>query len=177
MGVTPVEVCKRRLREIEAYLRRHDLSYRILSKGDGEEWNRRSSWEKRGLTRCKNIFLRNHKGNRHFLVIIDYYETLDIVRLENYFDRGKLSFASARRLDRYLGLAPGDVSLFGLLNDGHRHVEVFLDEALRDKELTFLPNCRGTYIALPFDEVRSFLAATGHAMELFPLTSGNGDKA
>ena len=60
-------------------------------------------WEGIDATHCKNIFFRNHKGNRHYLVIIEYRQALNIHDLEKRLKQGKLSFASERRLRQYLG--------------------------------------------------------------------------
>ncbi len=66
---------------------------------------------------CKNLFFRNHKGNRHYLVVFDCDRNLAIHDLEHLLKQGKLSFASEKRMVKYLGLYPGSVSPFGLLND------------------------------------------------------------
>ena len=57
------------------------------------------------------------KGNRHYLVIFECHKELDIHSLEKSLHQGKLSFASAERMERCLGLQPGSVSLFGLIQD------------------------------------------------------------
>ena len=74
-------------------------------------------WKDIDSTHCKNLFFRNHKGNRHYLVIFECHKELDIHSLEKSLHQGKLSFASAERMERCLGLQPGSVSLFGLIQD------------------------------------------------------------
>ena len=74
-------------------------------------------WKEIDSTHCKNLFFRNHKGNRHYLVIFECHKELDIHSLEKSLHQGKLSFASAERMERCLGLQPGSVSLFGLIQD------------------------------------------------------------
>lgn len=66
---------------------------------------------------CKNLFMRNHKGNRHYLISFECHKTFDIHALEHALHQGKLSFASPERMMRCLGLKPGSVSAFGLIND------------------------------------------------------------
>ncbi|MGI6320805.1 MAG: YbaK/EbsC family protein [Bacteroidales bacterium] len=82
-------------------------------------------WEGHDATHCKNIFFRNHKGNRHYLVIIDCHQTLSISDLEKRLKQGKLTFASEKRLQKYLNLTPGSVTPLGLINDTENHVYVF----------------------------------------------------
>ena len=79
-------------------------------------------WRDDGSKHCKNLFFRNHKGNRHYLVCFDCDRTLSIHDLEARLHQGKLSFASPERMMRYLGLEPGSVSPFGLINDAEHHV-------------------------------------------------------
>src|SRR5512133_2523467 len=84
-------------------------------------------WENYNSGRCKNIFFRNHKGDRHYLVILEHLRKLDIHDLEKRLQQGKLSFASDRRLKERLGLEAGSVSPFGLLNDREKNVHLFID--------------------------------------------------
>src|SRR5512142_3209776 len=74
-------------------------------------------WKDLEATHCKNLFFRNHKGNKHYLVILDHRQQLDIHDLEMRLKQGKISFASENRMQKYLGLTPGSVSPFGLIHD------------------------------------------------------------
>jgi len=84
-------------------------------------------WAGIDSTHCKNLFFRNHKGNKHYLVILEYTQQLNIHELEKLLKQGKLSFASPERMMKYLGLTPGSVSPFGLIHDLSRHVHLFID--------------------------------------------------
>ena len=77
----------------------------------------RQYWKNLDSTHCKNLFFRNHKGNRHYLVILHCDHDMAIHDMEKMLKQGKLSFASEARMEKYLGLRPGSVSPFGLLND------------------------------------------------------------
>lgn len=63
-------------------------------------------------THCKNLFFRNHKGNRHYLVSQECHKKFDIHGLEHQLKQGKLSFASEERMMRCLGVHPGSVCAF-----------------------------------------------------------------
>ena len=81
----------------------------------------RQHWQKDGSKHCKNLFFRNHKGNRHYLVVLDCERDLDIHDLEKRLHQGKLSFASPQRMEKYLGLQPGSVDRKSTrLNSSHR---------------------------------------------------------
>ncbi len=115
---------------------------------------------------CKNIFFRNHKGNRHYLVILFYDSQLDIRGLEQRLGQGKLTFASDRRLKQYLGLTPGSVSPFGLINDHTHHVHLFIDKSLMEYErLSFHPNINTASLIIPRDGLFRFIEHTGNSWE------------
>lgn len=94
-----------------------------------------------GVTHCKNLFLRNHKGNQHYLVILPWDKPLDIHALWEKIGSTRLSFASPERMMKYLGVPPGSVSLFGLLNDATHSVNLLLDKDLETADrISFHPN-------------------------------------
>ncbi len=117
---------------------------------------------------CKNIFFRNHKGDRHYLVILHHSSKLNIKELEQKLRQGKLSFASDRRLMQYLGLTPGSVSPFGLINDHTHHVHLFIEKSLLDFErLSFHPNTNTASLIIPRDGLFRLLEHTGNSYEMF----------
>jgi Ala-tRNA(Pro) deacylase len=100
----------------------------------------RQYWAGHDAVHCKNLFFRNHKGDRHYLVVLDCEQDVDIHSIEKLLHQGKLSFASPERLMKYLGVTPGSVTPFGLINDAAHHVHVFLDTNLQKAErLSFHP--------------------------------------
>jgi Ala-tRNA(Pro) deacylase len=127
-------------------------------------------WKDVESTHCKNLFFRNHKGNRHYLVVFHYAQQLQIRDLEQRLKQGKLSFASEKRLLKYLGLLPGSVSPLGLINDGENHVHLFLDKNLQQAErLSFHPNLNTASIILHREDFLRFLEHTGNSWEWIEL--------
>ena len=127
-------------------------------------------WENYNSGRCKNIFFRNHKGNRHYLVILEHLRQLDIRDLEKRLKQGKLTFASDKRLKRYLGVEPGSVSPFGLINDSEKHVHLFIDEKLNEFDrLTFHPNINTSSLVISKSDFLKFLEYTGNTFEFIQL--------
>lgn len=127
-------------------------------------------WKDYNSGRCKNIFFRNHKGNRHYLVILEHLQKLDIHDLEKRLKQGKLSFASDQRLKKYLGVEPGSVSPFGLINDTTRHVHLFIDENLLSEErLAFHPNDNTATLVISKDDFMRFLKHSGNTFEFLKL--------
>ena len=127
-------------------------------------------WKDYNSGRCKNIFFRNHKGNRHYLVILEHLRQLDIHDLEKRLKQGKLSFASDQRLKRYLGVEPGSVSPFGLINDKEKHVHLFIDEKLKEfNHLAFHPNINTASLIVSKSDFLKFLNYTGNTFEFISL--------
>lgn len=127
-------------------------------------------WKDLDATHCKNLFFRNHKGNRHYLVIMEHTRELHIRDLEQRLRQGKLSFASPQRLMKYLGLTPGSVTPFGLINDSQRHVHVFLDEHLRSAEsISFHPCINTASLVLGYSDFMRFMAHCGNSYEYIKM--------
>ena len=127
-------------------------------------------WKDYDSGRCKNIFFRNHKGDRHYLVILEHTRQLDIHDLEKRLKLGKLSFASDQRLMKYLGVERGSVSPFGLINDTEKHVHLFIDEKLNDFDrLAFHPKINTATIIVSNSDFLRFLDYTGNSFEFVKL--------
>ena len=163
------------------YLTDHGIEHECYTHPEGKTIEEAKRWWRDdGSVHCKNIFLRNHKGNRHYLVCLHCDHDLDIHDLEQRLKQslqaqglpscGKLSFASPERMMRYLGLEPGSVSPFGLINDTENHVHLFLDEALQSaSSLSFHPNdCRGT-VVISRSEFERYLSLVGNTYEYISL--------
>ena len=127
-------------------------------------------WKDIKSTHCKNLFFRNHKGNRHYLVIIEHSRDLSIHDLEKRLKQGKLTFASDLRLKTFLGLTPGSVSPFGLINDASKQVHLFLDENLKGSEkISFHPCLNTASVVISFKDFEKFLDWSGNSYEYLKL--------
>ena len=130
----------------------------------------KAHWRQDGSKHCKNLFFRNHKGNRHYLVCFDCDQALAIHDLEHRLHQGKLSFASEQRMERYLGLRPGSVSPFGLINDKESHVHLFLDKNLLNyPSLSFHPNDNTATVVISQQMFARYLDAVGNTWEFVEL--------
>ena len=120
----------------------------------------RRYWRDDGSKHCKNLFFRNHKGNRHYLVAFDCEQNLAIHDLERRLRQGKLSFASEQRMERWLGL----------INDPEHHVHLFLDRNLeRFPAYSFHPNDNRATVVVSRSEFLRYLAAVGNTYEFIEL--------
>lgn len=112
---------------------------------------------------CKNLFLRNKKGTTHYLVILGHTKQVDLGRLVDRLGDDRLSFASPDRLMTHLGLTPGAVSPFGLINDREKRVQVVIDADLKDSgRIAFHPNVNTATIVVASTDFQRFLAWCGN---------------
>ena len=127
-------------------------------------------WKDINATHCKNLFFRNHKGNKHYLVIFHYLQSLGIHDLEQRLKQGKLTFASEKRMAQYLGIKPGSVSPFGLINDIDHHVHVFIDKnLLQADQISFHPNDNSATFVLTMEGFIQYLNQTQNSYEFIEL--------
>ncbi|OOM80960.1 prolyl-tRNA synthetase associated domain-containing protein [Clostridium sp. BL-8] len=107
---------------------------------------------------CKNLFIRNRKGDIHYLVLLDDSKRADLKLLEKQIESTKLSFASEERLFKYLGLKPGSVTPFGLINDINSEVIVLVDRDLIDASIVnFHPNVNTATIGVSYNDLEKFI--------------------
>lgn len=127
-------------------------------------------WKNIDSTHCKNLFFRNHKGNKHYLVVFECHQQMAIHDIEKMLKQGKLSFASEQRMDKYLGLRPGSVSPFGLINDANKEVKLFLDINLKDAPLlSFHPNDNAASLVVRNEDFMRYLQLWGGEYEFLKL--------
>ena len=116
-------------------------------------------WKEMPGTHCKNLFFRNHKGDQHYLVIFECSKQLNIKDLETKLNQGKLTFASPKRMEKYLGVTPGSVTPFGLINDIDHHVILFIDNDLENTpEISFHPNDNRASVVINGKDFFKFLS-------------------
>ena len=109
-------------------------------------------------TLCKNLFLRDAKGKRHFLVTADENAKVDLKALARQLGTSSLSFASEERLEKYLKLKQGSVTPFGLINDTDKAVEFFIDRSLsKCKSLGIHPCDNTATVFLSYKDLDKFL--------------------
>ena len=80
---------------------------------------------------CKNLFLRDQKGKKHYLVVCPEEAHIDLSTLATQLRSTKLSFASPERLEKYLNVVQGCVSPLGVINDAAHEVVVAFDQKLQ----------------------------------------------
>jgi len=120
-------------------------------------------------THVKNLYLRDRK-KRNFLVITQEDRAVDLKSLQGDIAADRLSFGSSDRLFEFLGVRPGAVSLFTLVNDTSHQVQLALDSSLLQAgRIYFHPLVNDLTLGVTPDDIHAFLAITGHQPKIITL--------
>lgn len=118
----------------------------------------------------KNIFLRDNKGHRHFLIFVFGDKRTNLSSIENELGIKHTSFASAERLDKYLGLTKGSVSPLGVINDTTASVEFIIDkEFIGCRSVGVHPNQNTSTIWLTFDDLLKVIRNNGNKIDFIEI--------
>jgi Ala-tRNA(Pro) deacylase len=118
----------------------------------------------------KNLFLRDEKKQRYFLVILDASKRADLKKLGEIFAAKRLSFANEVELKEKLGLEPGSVSLFGILNDKKKEVELYIDSDFYDESVVnFHPNRNTASVELSREMLKKVLDCLEHKSNIVEI--------
>ena len=159
--------------EIYAFLNEKGIPYKAV---EHEAVFTMEEMERAGINAhgciCKNLFLRDAKGKQHFLVTVPDERRVDLKWLSSALGTSKLSFASAERLDKYLGVPQGSVSPFGILNDESRSVIFAADSALTSLPVIGVhPNDNTATVFLSFADLRQIIENHGNSVVLLDFSS------
>jgi Ala-tRNA(Pro) deacylase len=117
----------------------------------------------------KNLFVRDRRETM-FLVVAQEDRRVDLKALASVIGAGKLSFGSAERLMKYLGVLPGAVTPFAVINDTGAEVRVFIDRSVMGTGAIHChPLVNDMTVALQPDDLVRFLRATGHEPKLIDI--------
>ena len=150
--------------DIYEYLDIHGIAY---ERYDHEAVHTCEQAEKIGIqstaAKTKNLFLRDRKARRHFLITMGADKTVDLKGLETVLSVKGLSFASPERLMEYLGLMPGAVTILSVINDTDGKVEVIVDKGLwQCSSIQSHPLVNTSTLVISREGIERFLKLTGH---------------
>ncbi|MGE5328351.1 MAG: prolyl-tRNA synthetase associated domain-containing protein [Deltaproteobacteria bacterium] len=119
---------------------------------------------------CKNLFLRDAKGERHFLIVLDKDKNVDLKTIQGKLACTRLGFASEERLYKYLNLNKGEVTPLAVINDLDHVVEVVIDNDLKGKnKLGFHPNENTATVIISYDGLVKYIEQNGNTIHMITL--------
>ena len=120
--------------------------------------------------KTKNLFLRDDKGRRHFLVVVPGHKQVNLKTLKDRMGIKRISFGSPQRLQKHLGIEPGAVSILALYNDKALAVELFVDQELWTSEsFQCHPLVNTATLEITRENLIHFLEITGHEMTIIDV--------
>ncbi len=119
---------------------------------------------------CRNLFLRDKK-KRMFLIVAANETAVDLKKAQNLLECDRLSFGSTERLWQYLGIRPGSVCPFCVINDQEKDVEVILDKYMMSADIVcYHPLDNAMTIGLTPEDLIKFIEYTGHKPRVVDLS-------
>ncbi len=121
---------------------------------------------------CKNLFLCNRQKTHFYLLMMPGDKPFKTKELSKQINSPRLSFAPEEKMEEFLDIKPGAVSVMGLMNDHEKQVKLLVDEDVVKGEYVGCHPCVNTS-SLKMktkDILEKFLPATGHEMTLVHLT-------
>ena len=93
---------------------------------------------------CKNLFLCNTQKTKFYLLMIRGDKKFKTKEISSQIHSARLSFAPAEKMEEYLDILPGSVSVLGLMNDKEHQVQLLVDEDVLNAEYVGCHPCVNT---------------------------------
>ena len=128
-----------------------------------------------GAQICKNLFLCNRQGTAFYLLMMPGDKPFRTKELSAQIGSARLSFATPEKMEQYLDIHPGAVSVMGLMNDREGDVQLLIDEDLLKGEWLGCHPCVNTSSlrVRMKDILERFLPAVHHDYRTVRLTGGD----
>ena len=119
----------------------------------------------------KHLLVQERKGEKKkYLVITDSSKQVDLKSLKEKLDCRKLEFVSPSDMESLINATPGNVSIFHMIYDENREIQLIIDEDLvNTDEIAFHPLYNGMSIFMPLRECFYFLATIGRSAEIMAI--------
>ena len=131
--------------------------------------------ESLGALICKNLLLCNRQETAFYLLMMPGDKPFKTKELSAQINSARLSFATPEKMEEYLDIHPGAVSVMGLMNDTECRVQLLIDEDVLQKEWLGCHPCVNTSSLRlkTADVIQTFLPAVGHAPRTVHLIGGD----
>jgi len=126
-------------------------------------------------THCRNLFLRDKKKKNYLLVLQNATE-IDMKKLPAIIGSDRLSFGSSERLWQYLGVRPGSVCPFSIVNDTDMNVKILLDKSMMETDIVnYHPLINTMTVGVTPNDLIKFIESTGHEAHIVDLSNAKPD--
>ena len=127
-------------------------------------------------THCRNLFLRDKKKNNYLLVLQNETD-VDMKKLPDILGASRLSFGSADRLWEFLGVRPGSVCPFSIVNDTDKAVKILLDQSMMESDIVnYHPMLNTMTVSIAPADLIKFIESTGHDAHIVDLSGAKPEE-
>jgi Ala-tRNA(Pro) deacylase len=119
---------------------------------------------------CKSLFIKNRKSRNYYLVMLEGHKRLNLESLGERLGE-KLKFANEKELDEILGVKPGSVSPFTLINDKESKVNAIIDKEVWDAEIVaFHPNINTETLDITGKDFQKYINSLKNKVSILELS-------
>ena len=120
--------------------------------------------------RTKTMFICNKKKTNYYMIIMDDSKRLDMNKFKEIVSEKQMKMASKEALKEKLGIEPGMVSPFGLLNNDEKDVKIYMDkEIITEEIMTFHPNDNTKTLFITTKDLFKYLENIGYELNIIEL--------
>ena len=120
--------------------------------------------------RTKTMFICNKKKTNYYMIIMDDSKRLDINKFKEIVSEKQMKMASEEALKEKLGIEPGMVSPFGLLNNDEKDVKIYMDKQIITEEImTFHPNDNTKTLFITTKDLFKYFENIGYEINIIEL--------
>ncbi len=120
----------------------------------------------------KNLFLKNKK-NKFYLISCEEFTDINLKKISKFLNLGNVSFAKEEYLTNLLGVKPGSVTPFALLNDSENRIDFYLEEKLYNSNfINFHPLTNTATITMKCSTFIEFMIENNKKIHIFSTVEG-----
>ena len=120
--------------------------------------------------RTKTMFICNKKKTNYYMIIMDDSKRLDMNKFKEIVSEKQMKMASEEVLKEKLGVKPGMVSPFGLLNNDEKDVKIYMDkEIITEEIMTFHPNDNTKTLFITTKDLFKYFENIGYKLNIIEL--------
>ena len=120
--------------------------------------------------RTKTMFICNKKKTNYYMIIMDDSKILDMNKFKEIVSEKQMKMASEESLKEKLGIKPGMVSPFGLLNNDEKDVKIYMDkEIITEEIMTFHPNDNTKTLFITTKDLFKYFENIGYKLNIIEL--------
>ena len=157
--------------KVKEYLNTLDIKFKIVEHEPAYTTEEADKYiEGHDGVRTKTMFICNKKKTNYYMIIMDDSKRLDINKFKEIASEKQMKMASEEALKEKLGIEPGMVSPFGLLNNDEKDVKIYMDkEIIIEEIMTFHPNDNTKTLFINTKDLFKYFENIGYKLNIIEL--------